>query len=345
VQLKSLRRLAGKLKRFFRPFVVANSFRTVYGPSHLHIDEDKFVVVCLVKDGEFFIKEFLAYYIELGASHIVFIDNGSTDATVSVATQFPNVTVLSCLLPVKLYESDMRRYAANAFCGGGGWCLFADMDEHFDYPGRTLVPMKKMLEYLNRNKYTAVLGQMLDLYPYGDLRETRNNLHSESFAKTHCYFETDSLKYTEYHASDNPLVYFLKDNIIPDEQLKCIYGGVRSRVFGTNNCLTKHPLVRILPGVAASTHPHCSSGVSCADFSIVLKHYKFAGDFANRMEREVVAKTWDHGEAEMYLEGLKAELSTLYFDGISKKYTTASELVDNKFLYASSRFLEWVSSK
>jgi hypothetical protein len=344
VHSKIFHRLWRKLKRGMRPFYVAMNFRTVFGPRRLHIDADQFIVVCMVKDGEYFVRKFLEHYAKLGARHIVFIDNGSTDETIALATQFPNVTVLRCLLPAKVYESEMRRHAANIFCQGGGWCLFADMDEYFDYPGRDKVTLTQILQYLNRHEYSAVLGQMLDMYPVGELTENDGDVTSGSFVETHCYYETDSLKYVDYHAPENLLVYFLKENKIADPQLRCFYGGVRSRVFGTNNWLTKHPLVRILPGVTASTHPHCSSGVSCADFSVLLKHYKFAGDFAKRMQREVAAKTWDNGEAEGYLQRVNEQSTTFFLEGTSKRYTTAEQVVDNNFVYASYRFMEWLET-
>lgn len=307
----------------------------------MRIDSGQFVVVCMVKNGEYFMKEFIRHYTQLGAQHIVFVDNGSTDQTVPIAMQASNVSVLQCLLPAKRYETDMRRYAAQVFCRGG-WCLFADIDEFMDYPGRDTATMKDILDYLNINEYSAVVGQLVDMYPMSKISESDGLPGSGDFLRSHCYYETEGIELIGYHADNNPYTYFLHSNRVSETKISCAFGGVRGRVFGTNNGLTKHPLVKVVQGVTPSTHPHCSSGVYCADFTVLLKHYKFAGDFAERIKKQVAASAWDHGEDEIYLQRVKEESPVLYYPGKSKSYISAEKAMDGHFLLASNRYLEWV---
>lgn len=334
-----------KIKRIARPAYVFLKFKTLHGPSTLNISNDQFVVVCMVKDGEYFIETFIQYYLKFGAKHIVFIDNGSTDKTISIAKNSVNITVLQCMLPAKHFENDMRRYASFKFCKGGGWCLFADMDEFIDFPGNGKINMSHLLKYLNSNNYTAVVGQMVDMYPMTRISDNDGNSGLKNFMDLHKYYETENIKFVDYHGADNPNEYFNRTSSVPTKSIQYAYGGVRYRVFGSNNLLTKHPLVRIVSGVTPSVHPSCSSGVVCADFELILKHYKFAGDFAARVSKEVKSKTWDHGETESYLKKLEKESPVLYVEGMSKLYSDASDLVDGTFIYASKRYLDYTETK
>ena len=338
-------KIKSSLKRRIDPLVVQNAMKCIHGPSKLNITNQQFVVVCMVKNGEFFMRDFLNHYFELGAHHIVFIDNGSTDKTTEIAKSFQRVTILQCMLPAKNYETLMRKYVAESFCKPSGWCLFADMDEFFDFPGRESKSMPELLNYLNSRGYSAVVSQMVDMYPSGTLEDSEKTSDVANFLTEHCYYDIEHITYVGYHDSANPHWYFLKNNTISDQRIQYACGGVRKRVFNTNSWLSKHPLVRLLPEVTASVHPACSSGVVCANFMAVLKHYKFAGDFANRVKNEVAAKTWDHGETETYHAIVATESPVLYKERISKKYTNAKNVIDNNFLFAAPEYLSWIEGK
>ena len=47
-------------------------------------------------------------------------------------------------------------------------------------------------------------------------------------------------------------------------------------------CLTKHPFFYYKRGVIPFEHPHLTTGLKIADFTVLLKHYKFSGDFISR---------------------------------------------------------------
>jgi len=337
------KRLWIRFQRFIQPFYVSMNFKTLHGPSSMKTSKSEFTVICMVKDGEYFVDDFINYYTKLGALHIVFVDNGSTDSTLSKAKKYKNTSILQCTLAAKHYENYMRRHAAYKFCRGG-WCLFADMDEFIDYPGSESVGMKVILNYLNTNRYTAVVGQMVDMYPLTKISDNDGSTNTDNFLELHKYYETDNISFVGYHDLNNPNEYFNRANTIPSENIKYAYGGVRQRIFGSNNLLTKHPLVKIVSGVTPSIHPSCSTGVNCADFEIILKHYKFAGDFAARVSKEVKSRTWDHGETESYLQKLEKESPIMYSPGLSKIYINAMSLIDGEFIYASDRFLKTVDT-
>src|ERR671917_1572852 len=76
----------------------------LHGPEEVPYAEDELVVVCLVRDGRPYVKSFVEHYLSLGAKHIFFLDNGSTDGTVEALKEYDNVTVLRSTLPYKEYK-------------------------------------------------------------------------------------------------------------------------------------------------------------------------------------------------------------------------------------------------
>jgi hypothetical protein len=142
----------------------------VHGPQTVTYGEEELIVLCTVRNGQPYIRNFIDHYFSLGASHIIFLDNSSSDQTVSIAQQYEDVTVLRTTLPFKKYKYVMRRYLIERF-SRARWSLLVDIDELFDYPYSEIVSLRSFLEYLNSRPYTSVVAQMLDMFPDGPLSE------------------------------------------------------------------------------------------------------------------------------------------------------------------------------
>src|SRR5215217_1424988 len=142
----------------------------VHGPEEIPYKRDELVVLCLVRDGEPWVRSFIEHYFSLGAKHIVFLDNDSTDGIVSTASEYDNVTVLRSKLAFGagvegiVGERLMRRYLIERF-GSNRWSLCVDIDELFDYPYSDVIGLDSLLRYLDSKSYTAVTAQMLDMFP------------------------------------------------------------------------------------------------------------------------------------------------------------------------------------
>src|SRR5918995_654069 len=109
------------------PTFLHSKVEHLHGPKEVPYAEDELVVVCLVRDGRPYVKSFVEHYLSLGAKHIFFLDNGSTDGTVEALKEYDNVTVLRSTLPFKSYQVLMRQYLVERF-GRGRWCLCVDID-------------------------------------------------------------------------------------------------------------------------------------------------------------------------------------------------------------------------
>lgn len=314
--------------------------RHVHGPRRISMHETDVMIVCLVKDGEEFMTRFVEHHLGLGVKHIVFIDNGSTDETIPIAKRYPQVSVFSSLLPVRDYECILRSQIVESV-GRGHWCLVIDIDEFFDYPHSSTVSLRELVGYLERHRFNAVVGQMLDMFP----ERLPHSVGEEAgdFVSRHRFYDIASVRKYDYHDPEGiEFAYFLSQNRAPDA-VKVHFGGIRAALFGTNNCITKHPLIRVRDGLVPVTHPHCSSRAVCADFTVLLKHYKFAGGFAESVRRQVQSGVWAHGENEAYLKVLDERGQIDFKQPTSEEYRDVETLVRNGFLVTSTRFDEWAA--
>src|SRR5215211_2234633 len=148
-----------------------SSIEHLHGPQKVDYELDELVVVCNVRDGQPYVKCFVEHYRSLGVKHLFFLDNNSTDGTVEALKNYDNVTVLRTELPYKNpkgglggTETLFKQYLIGRFGKKDGWCLYADIDELFDYPYSDVVGLDSFLGYLNSNSYTAVAAQMLDMF-------------------------------------------------------------------------------------------------------------------------------------------------------------------------------------
>lgn len=339
------RRLAQKaihrIRKVYERARTAFSCAHLHGPRYPKLGDEDVVVVCLVKDGATWLEAFLEHHATLGVAHFVFIDNGSSDATLDILRKRSDVTVMRSLLPVKHYESHLRRWAIGRFARGH-WCLCIDVDEFLDYPGSGTLPLRGLVGYLNHEGYTCVVGQMLDMFPEHSV-SALGATDARDFLSSFQHYDLSGINAFDYHDRRHvPFEYFLRENIAVSRQIKWLFGGIRRELFEASVCLTKHPLVRVLPGVMPSVHPHCVSRAHCADFSVLLRHYKFAGDFIGRTRRQVNIATWDNGEDEHYLRVIDQSNSVHLMRSTSYRFSGVKTLVDQGFIVSSPKLERWI---
>jgi hypothetical protein len=311
--------------------LVAGAFRLLHGPGQVRLAPDQAGLVVLVRDAEWFLPAFLSHHLALGVAHVVVVDNGSIDRTVDIARGFPNVTVLSNPLPAKRHEVRMRAMAA-ARVYRGGWTMFGDADEMAEVPGG-LAPV---LRYAGAQGFTAVIGQMLDLCAPGDQGAMAGMDYAAAMAACDTYTLQGLVRHPYHDAEGIGFHWFLRDNICADPDVRLLSGGLRAAVFGEAPFLSKHTLVRNVPGVQTMTHPHCASGVSVADVTLCLRHYKLAGDWRARDRASVAAATWDHAEDARRLQAAGARAFVLS-PPAPRAWRGTGALLDEGFLHASDQ--------
>src|SRR5215218_7696461 len=254
--------------------VLRSSIEHLHGPEEVDYEPDELVVVCLVRDGRPYVKSFVEHYRSLGAKHLFFLDNNSTDGTVEALKNYDNTTVLRSKLPFKEYDVPFKQYLIGRFGRKDRWCLCADMDELFDYPYSDVIGLGSFLGYLSGNSYTAVVAQMLDMFPEEPLSGREENLEDEPLKERHRFYDISNI--TRMSIKER---LSLRNNTLESDDIEFFSGGIRGAIFGARPHLTKHPLVfldgRVKPMEGLSLDSdHWVADAKIADISCVLLHYK-----------------------------------------------------------------------
>src|SRR5215208_1513269 len=184
--------------------VLNRSIEHLHGPNEIPYQEDELIVVCLLRDGRPCLNSFVEHYFSLGVKHIIFLDNNSSDCTVSDACRYDNVTVLRTELPYKKYGYAMKRYLIHRFGKDRRWSLCVDIDELFDYPYSDVIGLDSLLGYLNSKSYTAVTAQMLDMFPEKPLSGKVGEPEEPSLKELHRFYDISRIKRKPAKSSDYP---------------------------------------------------------------------------------------------------------------------------------------------
>ncbi|MEO1621019.1 MAG: glycosyltransferase family 2 protein [Cyanobacteria bacterium J06632_3] len=337
MQYLAPRRLASFAKRFAGRNL-ANAYlqrhtQHLFGDRTLKRKPNDCITIAVVRDCEDYIDTFIRHYLKLGVAHIVLMDNGSEDDTVSRAAQHKNVTAISCKLPYKKFKDEMRQFLADRY-SLNRWCITADCDEFLDYPHSAKVSLEQLIRYCENHGYQAVLTQMLDMYP---ACEIGTQIEPADFRKEHRWFEVDSIK--------KEIIPAGLENTVGNADLRLHYGGVRQRVFQVSPLISKFALIKPSFDLKPVGH-HLISRAKIADISAVLYHYKFISSFSKTVARAVQEKQYYQGSAEYekYHQSLNSETPLKLLDDSSIELTDISQLLKLNFIRLSNGYENYARS-
>jgi len=325
--------------------VVHPSVEHLHGPEEVAYEADELVVVCLVRDGRPYVKSFVEHYFSLGVKHIVFLDNGSTDGTVEALKEYDSVTVLRTTLPFKRYALLVRQYLIDRF-GRRRWCLCVDIDELFDYPYSDIIGLGSLLRYLNERSYTAVVAQMLDMFPEEPLSDggRTSELSDEPLKERHRFYDVSNI--SRISMRGHPL---FRNNTLESDEVEALRGGIRQTLFSIRANLTKFPLVfsdgRVTPFDGST---HWVDNARIADFTCVLFHYKFLDGYLREQAAQAVREEHHYNnsaEYKEYLQVLEGNPTLRVKHDTSKEIQGVNDLLENGFLIVSEDYVGWVSDE
>ena len=291
------------------------------------------VVLCLVKNGEEFIADFIAHYTKLGFAHIVFLDNGSTDNTIDIATSFAHVSVLKTSAAFRDTNVLLRRILVMRL-GRNAWSLNVDIDELWDYPHSDSISLDQFLNYLDSHKYTGVIAQQLDMFA-PKLPATRIPLAKYE------YYDISAIRKQQCST-----VHGFRENVFSHSDIQFHTNGLRKNLFGLKGIwLTKIPLIKYVRGVKPIAHQHFSTGLRVADLSTVLYHYKFTAGFLAHMSRATSEKQYQNNsyEYKQYAKRLFDNSAFLFMTPHAVKFRNTAQLVQSDFLVVSQAYTRTVN--
>ena len=322
-------------------WILEHNVEHVHGPREVDYGIDELVVLVLLRNGRPYIKPFIEHYFSLGVKHIVFLDNGSTDGTVEALQNYENVTVLRSRLPFKKYNITLKQYLVERF-GRGRWTLNADIDELFEYPYSDVVSLKALLKYLNDNFYTAVVTYMLDMFPETLLSADSPATDYESLKELHRFYDISDVRTLDYSQVGDI------GNVVANEWIEILQGGVMQRLFGTSPLLTKHPLIflddRLTPHDLSD---HWVGNARIADFTALFLHYKLSANLYGLVRREIEERRYNnlHGKYDKIHKVLAEAPSLLMRNDTSKELKSVNELVGTRFVSVSKQYMRFVENE
>src|SRR5215212_3453667 len=320
--------------------ILHSSIEYLHGPEEVPYGEDELVVVCLVRDSRPYAKSFVEHYRSLGAKHLFFLDNGSTDGTVEALKKYDNTTILRSKLPYKGYRLAFKRFLIDRFGKKDRWCLYADIDELFDYPYSDVVGLDSFLGYLTEKSYTAVAAQMLDMFPEEPLSGREENLEDEPLKERLRFYDISNISrrsIKELHHLHN------RNNKLESDEIEMFRDGIQNTIFGSKPLRTKFPLVftdgRIKPFDRSS---HWVDNAKIADITCVLLHYKFLDGYFQKQAAQAVREGQYHNNSaryKRYLEVLDKNPTLKMKRESARELRGVSDLVENGFLVVSEEYM------
>jgi hypothetical protein len=241
----------------------------------------------------------------------------------------------------------MRRYLIRRF-GKNRWSLTVDMDELFDYPYSDVVGLGALLRYLNNGRYTAVVAQMLDMFPekplqsvVGDEGELAGS-EDEPLKELHGFYDISGVRVQDYYPAGG------NNNVLTNEEIKWFRDGIKTTLFGHRAMLSKHPLLffddKIIP---VDGTMHRTSNARVADFTCVLFHYKLLDRLYEQALRAVSEKNYPnrHEKYEKYVDALEKNPELQIKRETAREIKSVNDLVENQFLVVSEDYMVWVDAE
>ena len=269
---------------------------------------------------------FLKHYRDLGVSHFLIVDNGSTDGSGDYLAGQDDVSLWRATASYKAARFGMDWLTALQWrFGVDHWCLTVDADELLIYPHWETTPLPALTERLSQSGQQAMGTLMLDLYPKGSV-EDQTYVPGQDPTDVINWFDPTGYRSQRQTKMDNLWVQ----------------GGARDRVFFANRperapTLNKIPLVFWQRGFVYVNSTHNALPVSLNQAHAegdpnsvtgVLLHTKFLPDAAARAFEEQARREHfaDPEQYQSYYSTLTRS-PDLWFSG-AVQYKGWAQLVD-----------------
>lgn len=280
----NLERLKIRLNRFGRRLLAAPRLHAIR-PLPPTRRPGEVWLFAVVRNEALRLPAFLRHHFDLGVTHVILLDNGSTDDTLSIADADPRIHVFKTSQSfagnkIAWQELLLRRY------GTGHWNLVLDADELFAYREMDTLSLPDLVRSLDAENAQALHSAFIEMFPRGPLRD----LH---------YAPGGSLPDAAPYFDATPYVRVPYRSVFGLPGSTFVYmGGTRQRVFGGEFGCSKVPLFKYAPGQFLRLGLHTIEGARLSSHQAAVLHFKYLQDFHEKVARESVRNVYWNGAAE-----------------------------------------------
>lgn len=332
---RSIDNLHGREQKRRKRSIAKRSIKCLSVTKYIDLPEGEAVAVLLSRDMSHYLEGFYEYYRRLGVNYFIFLDNGSSDNSLDIVDKWNNAVVLTSDLNFRLFQNELRQIISTEYCSDG-WRLAVDPDEQFDYIGSDKLSLQALLQSLSVDGYTGLVAQMLDLVPEFSLDGLAKMTFHNSW-DSHVYYSLDDIDCLSYFDERVPFHGLIKDNVVISPEVYWKFGGVRRTYFAEYCCLTKHPVFLYRAGVEPFVHPHLTTGLKIADFTALLRHYKFSGNYVAREASLLAQQRVSHGETAKRASVMGTDGNFRFDTSNFLKGPTPIAALENGFISMSDR--------
>jgi hypothetical protein len=215
-----------------------------------------------------------------------------------------------------------------------------DIDELFDYPFSDVVSLGSLLGYLNERSYTAVVSHMLDMFPEHSIRGDAPIIQDDPLKEKYRFYDVSNVYSESYRLVEDA------GNVISNEDIQILRGGIRQTLFGNKANLIKHPLIFLDDEIRPmDLSDHWVGNARIADFTGVLLHYKLS----DRLYEDVRSSVEEQNRSEhgtrrygRFLQVLEKKPELQIKRGTSKELESTDDLIRDGFVVVSGEYLGFV---
>ncbi len=216
-----------------------------------------------------------------------------------------------------------------------------DIDELFVYPYSDVVGIGALLGYLSENSYTAVVANMLDMFPEEPLSEVVDG--EDALLKELCrFYDLSNVREEDYDLVGDV------GNVRANRDVAILKNGITHTLFRWSAPLIKHPLIFLDDKLKPmDLSEHWVGNARIADFTGTLLHYKLLNRLFDAVRREVESRSYPNrgGKYDKYLAVLGKAPRLLVKTETARELESPNDLVGTRFMVLSEGYLRLVEKE
>lgn len=231
----------------------------------------------VMRNESFRLQSWLAHHRRIGVDRFFVVDNASTDPTIEILLDQPDVHVYRSDEDFQTSQSG-RVWLEQLMTthGVGFWCVVADADEYLAFPHWETVSIRRLTETMQAEGHDVLRCVLLDMYASGPVCDAHGTERMNPF-EICPWFDPDFVPFDGAvdHGDDRLAI-------------PTFVGSTRKKVFGVDAYLSKVGLLRFRPDMLLTRGQHGVFGGRPTDVRGVMFHFKFFSNFPGEVARVVL---------------------------------------------------------